>query len=156
MLIVEMMVEMSLTFGPLHEVQNHLFPFLLLVLRGHVVFPLRLCTVSIMATLSEQIEVFDALVSSENTYDTLPQVLKAGASWRTPAQVDCSINLGWTDMEHNDRSNNGHINLVWITMIATFCNNMLAQASKLINLSTMLRLVLMFMMATKKVPKLSP
>merc|ERR1719322_971854 len=53
---------------PLHEVQNHLFPFLLLVLRGHVVFPLRL-------------------------YDTLPQVLKAGASWRTSAQVDCSINL---------------------------------------------------------------
>ena len=43
-------------FGPLHEVQNHLFPFLLLVLRGHVVFPLRLCTVSIMATLSEQVE----------------------------------------------------------------------------------------------------
>ena len=45
------------TFGPLHEVQNHLFPFLLLVLRGHVVFPLRLCTVSNnMATLSEQAE----------------------------------------------------------------------------------------------------
>ena len=43
------------TFGPLHEVQNHLFPFFLLVLWGHVVFPLRLCTV-IMATLSEQVE----------------------------------------------------------------------------------------------------
>ena len=44
-------------FGPLHEVQNHLFPFLLLVLRGHVVFPLRLCTVSNnMATLSEQVK----------------------------------------------------------------------------------------------------
>ena len=49
-------------FGPLHEVQNHLFPFLLLVLRGHVVFPLCLCTVSIMATLSKQVEVFLALV----------------------------------------------------------------------------------------------
>ena len=49
-------------FGPLHEVQNHLFPLLLFVLRGHVVFPLRLCTVSIMATLSEQVEVFVALV----------------------------------------------------------------------------------------------
>ena len=45
-------------FGPLHEVQNHLFPFLLLVLRGHVVFPLRLCTVSIMASLSERVEFF--------------------------------------------------------------------------------------------------
>ena len=45
------------TFGPLHEVKNHLFPFFLLVLRGHVVFPLRLCTVSNnMATLSEQVE----------------------------------------------------------------------------------------------------
>ena len=141
----------------MHEVQNHLFPFLLLVLWGHVVFPLRLCTLSIMATLSEQVKVFVALVSSENTYDTLSQILKAGASWRTPAQVDCSINLDWTDMEHNDRSNNGHINLVWITMIATFCNDMLALASKLINLSTMLRLVLMFMMvATKQVAKLSP
>ena len=50
--------EEFVAFGPLHEVQNHLFPFLLLVLRGHVVFPLRLCTVSIMASLSEQVEVF--------------------------------------------------------------------------------------------------
>ena len=28
---------------PLHEIENHLLPLLLLVLGGHVVLPLRLC-----------------------------------------------------------------------------------------------------------------
>ena len=32
-----------LNMKPLHEVQNHLLPLLLLVLGGHVVLPLRLC-----------------------------------------------------------------------------------------------------------------